>query len=80
MKELIFGDKKVSFPNKYFIGFLVDNQSSMIDSRGGTARNPKEKVIPIDEKSENFIITMSFPDGTESKFGVPRNELRMANL
>lgn len=80
MKELIFGNKKTSFPDKYFVGFLSKNQSRMIDPEEGTVRSPKEKVIAIDERSENFIITMNFPDGTEGQFSVPRNELVVGNL
>ena len=77
--EFNFRDKKAIFPDKYFIEFRAKNQSHMIDSKDGTARNPKGKVIAIDEKDENYIITMSFPDGTDSQFSVPRNELRIEN-
>jgi len=78
--ELIFENKKATFSDKYFIEFRAKNQSHMIDPKDGTARDPKEKVIAIDEKDENFVITMSFPDGTDDQFSVPRGELIIENL
>ena len=77
--ELNFRDKQAIFPDKYFIEFLAKNQSHMVSSKDGIARNPKEKVIEIDEKNENYIITMSFADGTENQFSVPRSELKIEN-
>ncbi len=77
--ELLFKEKKIIFPEKYFIDFRARNQKNMFDPKDGIVKSPKPKSFGLDDE-RGYVVTMIFPDGTESEFSVPRNELRVEDL
>lgn len=77
--ELLFKEKKIIFPEKYFIDFRARNQKNMVDPKSGIVKSPVPKSFGLDDE-HGYVIVMIFPDGTENSFFVPRDELRVEDL
>jgi hypothetical protein len=75
--ELLLGNNNITFPDKYYREFLAKSAKHMVDPKESTIKNPKVKLLSL---KEVYVITISFPDGTEGKFSVPRGELIVGGL